>query len=164
MRGGDKTDKREFAGSLRNLHLPHSSRIALALPANLRSGRPADGGLEEADDWAPIERTDAGLPELTADWVADLREALTLVDVRSEAEVQGPDGRIPGCLLIPLLELPTRASEIPTDRPMVVLCHSGSRSALTTQQLQKKGLSQVANMRGGLRAWKAQGLPLEHPA
>ncbi len=84
--------------------------------------------------------------------------------MRSEAEVQGPDGRIPGSLLIPLPELPTRAGEIPTDRPTVVLCHSGSRSALATQQLQKKGLIQVANLRGGLRAWKAQGLPLEHPA
>nr|WP_286194495.1 rhodanese-like domain-containing protein [Synechococcus sp. CCY 0621] len=56
------------------------------------------------------------------------------------------------------------SGEIPTDRPTVVLCHSGSRSALATQQLQKKGLTQVANLRGGLRAWKAQGLPLEHPA
>jgi sulfur dioxygenase len=59
--------------------------------------------------------------------------------------------------------LQSRADEIPNDRPTVVLCHSGSRSALATQQLQKKGLSQVANLRGGLRAWKAQGLPLEHP-
>lgn len=86
---------------MENLHLPHPNRIAVALPANLRSGRPADGGLEEADDWAPIERSYAGLPELTADWVAEHREALTLVDVRSEAEVQDPDGRIPGSLLIP---------------------------------------------------------------
>jgi sulfur dioxygenase len=86
--------------------------------------------------------------------------------VRSESEVQGPDGRIPGSLLIPLPELERRAGEIPTDRPTVVLCHSGSRSgsrsALATQQLQKKGLTRVANLRGGIRAWKAQGLPLEY--
>ncbi len=161
---GGEADERGFVGSIENLHLHHPNRIAVALPANLRSGRPADGGMEEADDWAPIERSYAGLPELTADWVADHREALTLVDVRSEAEVQGPDGRIPGSLLIPLPELQARAGEIPTDRPTVVLCHSGSRSALATQQLQKKGLSHVANLRGGLRAWKAQGLALEHPA
>jgi rhodanese-related sulfurtransferase len=148
-------------GSTENLHLSHPNSIAVALLADLRSGRPADGGLEEADDWAPIERSYAGLPELTPDWVADHREALTLVEVRSEAEVQGPDGRIPGSLLIPLPELQSRAGEIPMDRPTVVLCHSGSRSALATQQLQKKGLSRVANLRGGLRAWKAQGLQLK---
>jgi hypothetical protein len=46
----------------------------------------------------------------------------------------------------------------------VVLCHSGSRSALATQQLKKKGLTRLANIRAGIRAWKVQGLPLEHPA
>ncbi len=49
-------------------------------------------------------------------------------------------------------------------RPTVVLCHSGRNSALATQKLQKKGLTRVANVRGGIRLWKAQGLPLEHPA
>lgn len=48
--------------------------------------------------------------------------------------------------------------------PTVVLCHSGSRSALATQQLQKNRLTWVANLRGGIRAWKAKGLPLEHPS
>jgi len=42
-----------------------------------------------------------------------------------------------------------------------VLCHSGSRSALATQQLIKAGLRQVANLHGGLRAWTAEGLPVE---
>ncbi len=160
---GGEADERDFVGSMENLHLPHPNRIAVALPANLRSGQPTDESGPEADAWAPIERSFAGLPELPADWVADHREALTLVDVRSEAETEGPDGRIPGSLLIPLPELEGRADEIPADRPTVVLCHSGSRSALATQQLQKKGLTQVANLRGGLRAWKAQGLPLDHP-
>ena len=41
---------------MENLHLPHPNRISVALPANLRSGRPADGGLEEADDWVAHHR------------------------------------------------------------------------------------------------------------
>jgi glyoxylase-like metal-dependent hydrolase (beta-lactamase superfamily II) len=40
---------------------------------------------------------------------------------------------------------------------------TGCAIGLAAQQLQKKGLTRVANLRGGLRAWKAQGLPLEHP-
>jgi rhodanese-related sulfurtransferase len=42
-----------------------------------------------------------------------------------------------------------------------VVCHSGSRSALATQQLLKAGRQQVANLRGGLRLWSDQGYPLE---
>jgi rhodanese-related sulfurtransferase len=84
------------------------------------------------------------------------------VDVRSAEEFNGPDGRIPGSLLIPLPELERRLGEIPAERPVVVLCHSGSRSALATQELIKAGRPQVANLRGGLRAWQREGLPLEH--
>ena len=165
---GGGADERDFVGYMENLHLPHPHRIAVALPANLRSGRPSDaehGDVDhgDADAWGPIERSYAGLPELAPGWVADHRDQLTLVDVRSEAEVLGPDGRIPDSVAIPLPELEARAGEIPTDRPVVVLCHSGSRSALATQQLQKRGMVRVANLRGGLRAWKTQGLPLEQP-
>ncbi len=163
-RVGGGADERDFVGYMENLHLPHPHRIAVALPANLRAGRPSEPDHGEEDDWGPIERSYAGLPELAAAWVADHRDQLTLVDVRSQAEVLGPDGRISGSVAIPLPELEARAGEIPTGKPVVVLCHSGSRSALATQQLQKRGMARVANLRGGLRAWRTQGLPLEHPA
>ncbi|WP_216900736.1 MBL fold metallo-hydrolase [Synechococcus sp. CCY 9618] len=160
---GGGADERDFVGYMENLRLPHPHRIAVALPANLRCGRPVDNDHGEDDDWGPIERSYAGLPELAAAWVAEHRDQLTLVDVRSPAEVLGPDGRIPGSLAIPLPELEARAGEIPAAKPVVLLCHSGSRSALATQQLQKRGMARVANLRGGLRAWKTQGLPLEQP-
>jgi sulfur dioxygenase len=88
------------------------------------------------------------------------RDAVTLLDVRSAEEYQGPDGRLAGSLLIPLPELGERSGEIPLDRPLVVVCHSGSRSALATQQLLKAGRTQVANLRGGLHHWAAAGYPL----
>ena len=108
-----------------------------------------------------VQRSFAGLPELTPDWVAEHRDALTMLDVRSTEEFNGPDGRVPESLLIPLPELEQRLNEITPERPVVVLCHSGSRSALATQQLQKAGFSQVANLRGGLRRWSDEGYPLE---
>jgi rhodanese-related sulfurtransferase len=43
----------------------------------------------------------------------------------------------------------------------VVVCHSGSRSALATQQLLKAGRQQVANLHGGLSRWAAEGYPLD---
>lgn len=156
--GGNATE-RDFVGHMQAMKLPHPGRIAEALPGNLRSGKPRDGAAPVS--WAPLRRSFAGLPELPADWVAEHRAGLTILDVRSAEEFEGPDGRIAGSLLIPLPELEARSDTIPAERPVVVVCHSGSRSALATQQLLKAGLSQVANLRGGLSHWHSEGYPLE---
>ena len=156
--GGDATE-RDFVGHMENMRLPHPHKIAEALPGNLRSGKPRQVGATAS--WAPLSRSYAGLPELDLAWVADHQGELTLVDVRTAAEFNGPDGRVAGSLLIPLPELESRAGEIPADRPVVLLCHSGSRSALATQQLLKGGRPQVANLQGGLSRWGAAGYPLE---
>ncbi|MFZ0406772.1 MAG: rhodanese-like domain-containing protein [Cyanobium sp.] len=156
--GGSATE-RDFVGHMENMKLPHPGRIAEALPGNLRSGKPRQEAAKEA--WAPLTRSYAGLPELPPHWVADHRPQLTILDVRSAEEFNGPDGRVPGSLLLPLPELEQRSGEIPPDRPVVVVCHSGSRSALATQQLLKAGRDQVANLRGGLSRWGDEGYPLE---
>jgi len=95
--------------------------------------------------------------------VAAHADGLTLLDVRSAEEFQGPDGHVAGSVWIPLPELEQRAAEIPANRPVVVVCHSGSRSALATQQLLKSGHQQVANLHGGLARWADEGYPLETP-
>jgi glyoxylase-like metal-dependent hydrolase (beta-lactamase superfamily II)/rhodanese-related sulfurtransferase len=156
--GGAATE-RDFVGHMQAMKLPHPHRIAEALPGNMRSGKPRDGSAPVT--WAPLQRSYAGLPELAPDWVAEHRSELTILDVRSAEEFEGPDGRIAGSQWIPLPELEARSGEIPKDRPVVVVCHSGSRSALATQQLLKAGGDQVANLRGGLRIWGDEGYPLE---
>ena len=158
---GGSANERDFVGYLENMKLPHPGRIAEALPANLRCGRPLQESDPAADSWAPVQRSYAGLPELEPAWVAVHRHALTLVDVRGAEEFDGPDGHLAGSLLIPLPELQERLAEIPLERPVVLLCHSGSRSALATQLLLKAGRDKVANLRGGLRAWEVEGLALE---
>jgi sulfur dioxygenase len=158
--GGAATE-RDFVGHMVNMKLPHPHKIAEALPGNLRSGRPHQPA-PSAPGWAPLQRSFAGLPELPPSWVAEHREQLTILDVRSSEEFEGPDGRVAGSLAIPLPELEARASAIPADRPVVVVCHSGSRSALATQQLLKAGRTQVANLRGGLSRWSDEGYPLEN--
>jgi glyoxylase-like metal-dependent hydrolase (beta-lactamase superfamily II)/rhodanese-related sulfurtransferase len=155
---GGAARERDFVGAMDNLKLPHPHKIAEALPGNLRSGRPRQPLPQST--WAPLQRSYAGLPELTAAWVASERQRLTILDVRSPEELSGPDGRIEGSLNIPLPELEARRGDIPADRPVVVVCHAGSRSALATQQLLKDGFSQVANLRGGLVRWSAEGYPL----
>ena len=156
--GGSATE-RDFVCHMQAMKLPHPGRIAEALPGNLRSGKPRQETPSET--WAPLTRSFAGLPELSPSWVAEHLSELTLLDVRSAEEFRSPDGHVAGSLLIPLPELEQRSGEIPSGRPVVVLCHSGSRSALGTQQLLKAGHSQVANLRGGLARWGDEGYPLE---
>jgi glyoxylase-like metal-dependent hydrolase (beta-lactamase superfamily II)/rhodanese-related sulfurtransferase len=160
--GGAATE-RDFVGHMENMRLPHPHRIAEALPGNMRSGKPRSQpeNAPTAPSWAPLQRSYAGLPELMPAWVAAHRDELTVLDVRSAEEFAGPDGRVAGSLLIPLPELETRSGEIPGGRPVVVVCHSGSRSALATQQLLKAGAQQVANLHGGLSRWAAEGYPLD---
>jgi glyoxylase-like metal-dependent hydrolase (beta-lactamase superfamily II)/rhodanese-related sulfurtransferase len=159
---GGRASQRDFVGHMQAMRLPHPNRMAEAVPGNLRSGRPVEP--VAAQPWAPLLRSYAGLPELPPAWVALHRSELMVLDVRSAEEFHGPDGRITGSLLIPLPELERRRAEIPVDRPLVVVCHAGSRSALATQQLQKAGLARVANLRGGLSRWGDEGFPLERPS
>ncbi|QPN64138.1 rhodanese-like domain-containing protein [Synechococcus sp. CBW1004] len=157
--GGAATE-RDFVGHMQNMKLPHPHKIAEALPGNMRSGKPREA-VPTAPGWAPLQRSYAGLPELPPSWVAEHRDQVTILDVRSSEEFDGPDGRVAGSLLIPLPELEARAAAIPADRPVVVVCHSGSRSALATQQLLKAGRARVANLRGGLSRWSDEGYPLD---
>jgi rhodanese-related sulfurtransferase len=153
---------------MENMKLPHPHRIAEALPGNMRSGKPratsTTTATATAPAWAPLARSYAGLPELSPAWVAAHQGDFTVLDVRSAEEFNGPDGRVAGSLLIPLPELESRSGELPADRPLVVVCHSGSRSALATQQLLKAGRQRVANLRGGLSRWATEGYRLEAAA
>jgi len=84
---------------------------------------------------------------------------VTVIDVRAESEWDA--GHLPGVVNIPLGSLPGRLDEIPADRPVVLQCQGGGRSAIATSILQANGFSDAANLAGGFRAWKAAGLPLE---
>nr|AMK59616.1 beta-lactamase-like protein [uncultured bacterium UPO76] len=85
-----------------------------------------------------------------------------VLDVRAEHEFQGPLGRVPGASLLPLPELEARAAELPTSRPLLVVCRSGARSGKACQLLTARGIAPVANLAGGMIAWNRAQLPIEH--
>ena len=78
-------------------------------------------------------------------------------------DVRDPDEwneyHIPGSALIPLDQLETRLSEVPRDKEVVVVCRSGNRSQPGRDVLKNAGFTQVTSMSGGLKEWKAAGLP-----
>ena len=79
------------------------------------------------------------------------------LDVREPFE--WADAHIEGALLIPLGELAGRLAEVPQGLRIVVVCHSGARSASVTGPLRERGFDAV-NLRGGILAWRGAGLPL----
>ncbi len=89
------------------------------------------------------------------------------------ADAQWLDGRQPSeraetslaSAHIPLGELTTRVSELDPDRPLLVFCRSGQRSAAAVQQLlDEHDFREVYNLEGGLLAWKRAGFPLQESA
>ncbi|AMR28547.1 rhodanese [Hymenobacter psoromatis] len=82
-------------------------------------------------------------------------ENIQLVDVREEMEFDYC--RIAGSVLIPLGEVPRRASEIRAEGPVVLICHHGVRSAQTLGYLQHRlGRENLLNLRGGIDAWSRE--------
>jgi rhodanese-related sulfurtransferase len=50
-----------------------------------------------------------------------------------------------------------------TDRPVIVHCQGGYRSAIAASLLERAGFSMVVNVIGGFDAWKLQKFPMEIP-
>ena len=79
---------------------------------------------------------------------------VTLVDVRNRSEWEA--GHLPHALHIPLGHLAARLAEIPRDRPIVVQCQSGARSAIAASHLQRLGVVDVHDLLGGFQRWSAE--------
>jgi rhodanese-related sulfurtransferase len=82
-----------------------------------------------------------------------------LLDVRQDAEWKA--GRVRGALHIPLAHVSRRVGELPHDKTIIAVCRSGHRSASAARRLHRAGY-RVENLRGGMRSWAKEGLPL-HP-
>jgi rhodanese-related sulfurtransferase len=83
-----------------------------------------------------------------------------LIDVREPNEFAAV--RAPGAVLLPTSTFANRVGELPTDRPLLVICHVGGRSAAVTGFLSRSGRADVTNVAGGMDAWQRAGLPVRH--
>jgi len=81
-----------------------------------------------------------------------------LLDVRTREEWN--EQHIEGAVLIPVEELPSRISEVPTNQDVLIICRSGNRSAEARNILRSAGLSRTTSIRGGITAWMNAGLPV----
>ena len=95
-------------------------------------------------------------PSSTQAWV---KRGALLVDVREKEEVAELSYDVPNIINVPLTEFENRYIEIPTDKEVVVVCKSGSRSLRATGFLIHKGWdnTKVVNMKHGIVRWVHKG-------
>ena len=63
-------------------------------------------------------------------------------------------------MLVPMSTFAARVGELPTDRPLLMICHLGGRSAAAAGFLIRSGRTDVVNVAGGMDAWERAGLPV----
>ncbi len=109
--------------------------------------------------WPYLMRRGAGpaLDTLSATRLINDTGAVVL-DVRAPAEFAG--GHLPNARNIPLEELDKRLAELPSGKPLLICCASGSTSSRAMARLRKGGRQDVFNLAGGLQAWRQAGLPV----
>jgi rhodanese-related sulfurtransferase len=81
------------------------------------------------------------------------REHMVL-DVREATELDICE--LDGALHIPMANVPARIDGLPTNRPLVVVCHHGARSQRVVDFLRNAGFDNAVNLDGGIEAWACE--------
>lgn len=81
-----------------------------------------------------------------------------LLDVREPAEFAA--GHIAEAMSVPLASLPTVLASLPPERPVIFQCERGARGERACAMAAATGRGDVANLDGGLAAWRQAGLPV----
>ena len=111
--------------------------------------------------WAEAGHQVDSVPQITAQDLSERmhRNEAAVIDVRGHAEWAA--GHLPHVPNIPLGYLTDRLADVPRDKPVVVHCQAGSRSAIAASVLRARGLTNVLNLTGGFAAWQNSGHPIE---
>ena len=81
----------------------------------------------------------------------DDNDDFILIDVREDQELKVC--KIDRAIHIPMGVVPARLNDIDSDKPVVVMCKSGGRSAQVCQYLNENGYSNIYNLNGGITSW-----------
>lgn len=108
----------------------------------------------------PLIRSRASGPALTtlqATQLINSRNAI-IVDVRTPEEFAS--GSLPGARNVPVDKFDQKLRELKKDKPVIVVCASGSRAGRAAAQLRAGGFGEVYVLAGGVSAWREAGLPI----
>jgi hydroxyacylglutathione hydrolase len=97
------------------------------------------------------------IPQISVQEFSELldkkRDHIAVLDVREPGEVEA--NAMEGSTRIPLGQLQGRTAELDSSKLIVVHCKGGYRSSIATSILRRAGFRDIANLTGGLDAWKA---------
>ena len=87
--------------------------------------------------------------------------AVIVVDARNPEEFAA--GRVPGSRNVPLTEMPDALTQMTANKPdlIVTTCGSTGRGEKAAHLMTDDGFTNIAVLRGGLTAWRKEGLPVE---
>jgi hydroxyacylglutathione hydrolase len=135
------------------------SRMRLARVGMERVAGFLQGGMAQ---WAAEQKPAAQIAQIPVEELnrelAAGPDSVQVVDVRRRSEWE--QGHIGGALHKPLDRLESMLGDLKRDRPIVVHCKGGYRSAIACSLIQRAGFENVANLIGGLDAWQACRLPV----
>ncbi|HOK25134.1 MAG TPA: rhodanese-like domain-containing protein [Bacteroidales bacterium] len=83
------------------------------------------------------------------------------VDVREESEFMIEFISLNDVFNFPMSAIMDNLKNIPDDKPIIVFCQGGVRSTKVANMLNRNGFVNSVNLDGGLKTWKAKGLPFE---
>jgi rhodanese-related sulfurtransferase len=113
--------------------------------------------------WPWISRSAGGGNEVGPMAAVQLinRKNAVVLDVREQGEFNG--GHISGAKNFPVASIEKRASDLKkyTNKTVLILCASGTRSRAACAALRKMGFEDVHVLSGGMAAWKQANLPVE---
>ncbi len=166
--GEEKRSNPRIAGHTREQYIDLMNNLGLPLPDKIQEAlQPNQSAIEDESMPFPSLADLNQVRQLSPEEVQVLLHASSpplLLDVREPEEYSGELGHIPGSILIPLRELPHRASELEGYKHshIIAVCRAGVRSTTAAAILTGLGFEHVSNLKGGMLDWNEQGLPVEH--
>ena len=108
----------------------------------------------------PDSGTEYGFADVSVEQAKQMidNNEVFLLDVRMQSEFD--DGHIEGATLIGVSKLRAQIEEVPEDMKILVYCRTGRRSVTASKILVDEGYTEVYNMLGGLKSWKAAKYPV----
>ncbi len=140
----------------------HAGKLALAVGIRTLAGFLAGGMTSWRQDKRPVGRIER-LPLERLPERSEGDPTLQLLDVREQTERDA--GFIPGSLLEPWHDIHALPDGLDPERPVAVLCASGSRAAVAASLVQRHGVREVIHViEGGVPMWERLGHPVERSA
>ncbi len=87
-----------------------------------------------------------------------------ILDIRDPEDYRGKTGHLRGALPIPFAEVRQRMEEFRSKepRPIIIVDDTDKRAYLIYNLLRENGFTWIYVLKGGIRAWKRERMPLYH--